>query len=71
MAYCVSKDMGQGNAPAFLHGITHVGAVWSTLDQASSYPDESSAQAVIDNHDLFDCIVMPLEQSVEIGGDHE
>ena len=63
--YCVSKDMGQGNAPAFLHGFSHEGPIWSTLENASLYPDEKSAQAVIDNNDLRDCIAMPFDEELK------
>lgn len=65
MSYCVSKDMGQGNAPAYLYGFSHTGPIWSTRDSASLYDDEESAQAVIDNHALHDCVAVPFDEEEE------
>jgi hypothetical protein len=58
MSFVISKDMGQGNPPAFW---TMMG--FGALQNAREYNTEAEAQAVIDGNDaLTGCIVMPNDE---------
>lgn len=66
MTYCISKDMGAGNPPAFLIGIRK-GTIWGTMDNALQYANEDTARAVIDGYDdLMGCIPMPYNEPVDM-----
>lgn len=66
MTYCISKDMGAGNPPAFLTGLRN-GTTWGAVDNALQYPTEEDARTVIDGYDdLMGCIPMPYNEPVDM-----
>ena len=46
--FVIEKDMGKGNAPAFLTSFTDASIVWGTMDTAQKFATEQEAQDIID-----------------------
>lgn len=63
--FVVEKDMGKGNAPAFLTSFTDASIVWGTMDTAQKFATEQEAQDVIENHPLYGTeITEPEDETV-------
>lgn len=65
MPYVISKDNGGDNPPSFLKTVNDGKPIWSTLDEAQIFSDESLAESVIEANELFfDTLIMPYDVEV-------